>query len=83
MEWATDLVAEVLSPDDRAAAVRAKIEEYLARRVSAVVVVDPDARRVATHRPSTPAVTLTEADDLLDVDDVVSGFRCSLHDIFE
>ena len=78
-----DLVIEVLSPDDPAPKIRAKIEEYLASGVSAIVVVDPDEHTIKVHRPSAPTLTLTAADDALDLDDVVSGFRCSLREIFD
>jgi len=77
-----DLVAEILSPDDRAPEIRAKVEDYLARGVSAIIVVDPDDRTVTTYRPSTSAVTLRD-NDMLELGDVVSGFRCSLRDIFD
>jgi Uma2 family endonuclease len=76
-----DLVIEVLSPDDRAHEIRAKVEEYLERGVTAVVVVDPDDRSVTIYRASA-AVTLRAADELLDLDDVVGGFVCSLQEIF-
>jgi len=78
-----DLVIEVLSPDDRTSEVRAKVEEYLASGVTAVVVIDPDDRAVSVHRPSARTLTLSAADDVLDLDDVVSGFRCSLREIFD
>lgn len=79
---APDLVAEILSPDDRLPEIRAKVEEYLARGVSVIVVVNPDDRTVTIHRPSTSAVMLRD-DDMLDLDDVVSGFRCALRNIFD
>jgi Uma2 family endonuclease len=76
-----DLAVEVLSPDDRATEIRAKVEQYLERGVAAVVVVDPDGRTITVHRPSAPPLTLTAADDRLDLDDVVPGFHCSLGEI--
>jgi Uma2 family endonuclease len=78
---APDLVIEVLSPDDRAAEIQAKVEQYLERGVTVVVVVDPDDHSVTIYRASA-ALTLTGADDLLDLDDVVGGFVCSLQEIF-
>jgi Uma2 family endonuclease len=76
-----DLAVEVLSPDDRPSDVRATVAEYLKRDVRLVVVIDPDKRTVTTHRPSAPPVTLG-AVDLLDLDDVVPGFRRTVQDIF-
>ena len=77
-----DLAVEVLSPDDRPSDVRTKVAEYLAHGVPLVVVIDPDARTVTTHRRSVPPLTLGTA-DLLDLDDVVPGFGCRIREIFE
>ena len=76
-----DLAVEVLSPDDRPADIRAKVAEYLTHGVPLVLVIDPDERMVTTHRSSAPPVTLGPA-DLLDLDDVVPGFRCKVLNIF-
>ena len=77
-----DLAVEVLSPDDRPSDIRTKVAEYLERGVPLVVVIDPDERTVNVHRPSASAVNLGLA-DVLDLDDVVPGFRCAVRDIFE
>ncbi len=76
-----DLAAEVLSPDDRPSDVHDKVTEYLTHGVSLVVVIDPDERTVTTHRAFGPPITLGAA-DLLDLDEVVQGFRCRVLDIF-
>lgn len=72
----------MLSPDDRASEVRQKVEQYLTRGVSLVLVVDADERVVSVFRPESPAITL-KADALLDLDDVVPGFRSGVHEIFD
>ena len=77
-----DLVIEVLSPDDRAADVSAKTEEYLTHGVIIVLVVDPDAKTVGVHRRLSLPLTLRDA-DTLDIDDVVAGFRCDIREIFK
>lgn len=77
-----DLAVEVLSPEDRPGDVQEKVEEYLARGVPLVLVVDPDDRTIALFRPAMPAVRLS-ADDILDLSPVMSAFRCSVRDIFE
>jgi len=46
------LCVEILSPDDTAVEVRAKVEEYLAFGVSCVWVVDPNTRRGEIHTRS-------------------------------
>lgn len=77
-----DLAVEVLSPDDRPSEVRAKVSEYLTSGVTLVMVIDPDELTATIHRRLTPPVTLS-GNDVIDLDDVVSGFRCVVHDIFE
>jgi Uma2 family endonuclease len=77
-----DLAIEVLSPDDRPDDVREKLAEYLTHGVPVVVVVDPDARHVTVFRPSGPELALA-ADDVLDLNDVVPGFRCRVRELFE
>jgi Uma2 family endonuclease len=80
---APDLVIEVLSPEDRPGEVSAKVREYLSRGVVLVVVIDPDARAVSTHHAGRPSVTLRSDDDVLDLRNVISGFRCTLRAIFD
>jgi Uma2 family endonuclease len=76
-----DLAVEVLSPDDRPSDVRTKVAEFLTHGVPLVVVIDPDERTVTAHRPSAQPIMLGTA-DLLDLDDVVQGFRCKVQNIF-
>jgi Uma2 family endonuclease len=77
-----DLAVEVLSPGDRPGDVQQKVAEYLARGVSLVVVIDPEASTVSVSRGSTAPVVLSD-DDILDLGEVVPGFRCSVREIFE
>jgi Uma2 family endonuclease len=77
-----DLAIEVLSPEDRPSEVVQKIEEYMARGVSAVLIVDPDERTATVHRPLQPPATL-RSNERLDLGDVVPGFRCSVRDLFD
>jgi Uma2 family endonuclease len=79
---APDLAVEVISPDDRPSEVRAKVAEYLHYGVLLVVVIDPDGTSVVVHRASTPPATLG-FDDVLDLSDVVTGFRCCVREVFE
>jgi Uma2 family endonuclease len=78
-----DLAVEVRSPDDRPAGIREKVDEYLACGVPMVVVVDPETRTATVYRTSLPAVRLSGDDAWLDLHDVIAGFRCRLHQIFE
>ncbi len=77
-----DLAIEVLSPDDRPGEVRAKTEEYLATGVPVVVIVDPEERTATTFRPGFAPVALAAPNDVLDLSDAITGFRCPLHEIF-
>jgi Uma2 family endonuclease len=77
-----DLAVEVLSPDDRPADVRSKVDEYLRSGVPAVVVIDPDAQSVEIYRPSLPP-TVLQGTGVVDLDDVLPGFQCTLPEIFE
>jgi len=80
---APDLAVAVLSPGDRAAEVQEKVDEYLRRGTALVVVIDPEDKTVAIFRPSTASTTLRSDHDLLDLDEIVPGFRCRLGEIFE
>lgn len=67
---------------DRASELRAKVDDYLARGVHPVWVVDPKKKTVTTHAPQSPPVTLG-MDDMLDAGDVVPGFTCAVRQIFD
>jgi Uma2 family endonuclease len=77
-----DLAVEVLSPEDRPSETREKVEEYLLQGVTLVLVLDPDNKEVVTYRRLSPPIALSAGDDLLEFDDVIRGFLCSVRDIF-
>ena len=72
---------QVLSPEDRQSDVLTKVEQYLMRGVALVVVIDPVAQTAATSRRSALSATLHGV-ELLDLDEVVPGFRCRVEEIF-
>jgi Uma2 family endonuclease len=78
-----DLVIEVVSPDDRPEEIRAKTEEYLARGVLLVLVVDPDDQTVTMARPGAAPYVLHLPDEVVDLDNVITGFSCRLREIFQ
>ena len=82
LELAPDLVVETLSPSDTAVEVEEKIACWLAAGVDCAVVVNPTARTVSVHRSGGAIVRITDNDEL-DLDDVVSGFRCRVSEIFD
>lgn len=78
---APDLAVEVLSPEERRDDLREKVEDYVRCGTPVVVVVDPDARTVAVHRQRLPPVVLGGDGAVLDLDDVLPGFRCTVGDL--
>jgi Uma2 family endonuclease len=78
---APDLAVEVVSPGDTLYEVDEKIEDYLKAGVRMVWIVNPKKRTVTVYRPEAEALTLTE-DDVLDGEDVVSGFQYSIARLF-
>jgi Uma2 family endonuclease len=80
-ELAPDLVAEVVSPTDRAGEVNGKVAQWLDAGVRLVWVVDPENRVVVAHEPGGLAHLLRE-DGLLDGGDVLPGFRLPLAELF-
>jgi Uma2 family endonuclease len=61
---------------------REKIEGHLAQGVPFVVVIDPDDKTATTFRPGTASAALRSESDVLDLSDVIHGFRCQ-REIFE
>lgn len=78
---APDLVAEILSPDDRPGEVLKKVGEWLDAGVNLVWVIDPD-RRVASVYRSDGSVTAVAADGDLDGENVLPAFLCRLSEVF-
>jgi Uma2 family endonuclease len=81
-QGAPDLAIEVLSPDDRPGKIRQKVDDYLDCGTSLVLVVDPEDETVTVYRRLAAPVTLAGV-DLLDLDDVVPGFRCTAGEMFQ
>ena len=81
-EVVPDLVVEIISPNDRPAAVYDKAQMWLRFGVRLVLLVDPEARTVTILPHDGPVQTLTDA-DTLDGGDVLPGFACPVRDIFD
>lgn len=73
-EIAPDLVVEVLSPDDRAGDVLAKVGDWLAAGCQLVWVLDPERRLVRVYRADGSEVILS-VDHALDGEDILPGLR--------
>jgi Uma2 family endonuclease len=77
---APDLVVEVLSPDDRAGEVLAKIADWLNGGSRLVWVVDPGRRVARVYRADGTQSQLGETDALVG-EDVLPSFSCPLADL--
>ena len=76
------LVAEVVSPHDRYGAIQRRIEQYLARGVRCVWVVDGETLTVSVHRVGQSPQTLDET-DTLEAQDLLPGFRLTVLHLFQ
>jgi Uma2 family endonuclease len=77
LEFAPDLVGEVLSPNDRPGEVLAKIGDWLDGGARLVWVIDPERRVARVYRADGTEQILGENDQLAG-EDVLPGFSCAL-----
>lgn len=80
-EVAPDLLAEILSPDDRPAEMLAKVADWLAAGTKIVWVVDPERREVRVYRQD-GSLSVLGSGRSLDGEDVLPGFTCPLVQVF-
>jgi Uma2 family endonuclease len=80
-ELAPDLLAEILSPDDRPAEVLAKVADWLGAGTRLVWVVDPARSDVRVYRQD-GSLAVLHAHESLDGEDVLPGFSCPLAQVF-
>jgi Uma2 family endonuclease len=76
-----DLAVDVVSPTDSADAMEERIVDYLAVGVALVWVVLPASRTAYAYHGDGSVIRLREHDDLSG-ENVLSGFRCRLRDVF-
>jgi|SRR5688572_5316192 len=81
-ELAPDLVAEILSPDDRPGEVLSKVGDWLEAGVRLVWVIDPIRREARVYRADGHQSTIESA-GALDGEGVVPGLSCRLVDCFD
>lgn len=74
---APDLLAEIVSPDDRPGELLAKIGQWLEAGTKLVWVIDPRIREARVYR-SDGSLTITGADGMLEDENVLPGFACAL-----
>lgn len=75
-----DLLAEIVSPDDRPGELLAKIAQWLEAGAKLVWVIDPRSAEARVYRPD-GSLTIIGADGVLDGEDVLPGFACALMDV--
>lgn len=80
-ELAPDLLAEILSPDDRPAEILAKVADWLAAGTQVVWLVDPERREIHIYRQDGSLSVLRE-NDSLSGEDLLPGFVCPLRHVF-
>lgn len=80
LEFAPDLVVEVLSHNDRPGEMLAKVGEWLDAGVRLVWVVDPERRLARVYRADGTEYLLDGTGRLLG-EDVLPGFSCTLASI--
>ncbi len=78
---APDLVAEIVSPNDRPREVQEKVERWLQFGVRAVVVIDPKSQTVTVHQ-SLDQKTIYGLDNTIDLNFVVPGFSLPMRHLF-
>lgn len=79
---APDLVAEIVSPDDRRGELLAKVGDWLDAGVKLVWVIDPVRKDAHVHRAD-GSLSVIDSDGALDGEDVLPGFSCPLSDVFD
>ncbi|MBC8171868.1 MAG: Uma2 family endonuclease [Anaerolineae bacterium] len=75
-----ELAVEIVSPNDEAVEVEAKLNDYLKYGVRLIVFCYPKTQTLHVYRGNNHQVL--HLDDTLDVGDILPGFTISVRDIF-
>ena len=81
VEGGADIIAEIVSPDDRASRLLEKVAEYLTAGTRLVWVVDPRPRTVTAYGEA-GTMQRYAASDTLDAGDVLPGFATPVAELF-
>lgn len=81
-DFPPDLAVEVMSKNDTQREVLEKVGEYLDAGVRLIWIVNPKNETVTVYRLNGEIEQL-KADDILDGEDVVPGFSCTVSEIFK
>ena len=80
-DGAPDLAVEVISPSNTFEEIHQKIVEYFESGSRLVWVINPDEESVVIYRGATPD-RLLKITDFLDGEEVVTGFRLTIAELF-
>ena len=78
-----DLVAEIVSPNDKVSEMDAKIDKYLADGVRLIWVIDPQRHKAVVYAPDLEQPIHLAGDQRLDGGDMISGFHVPLSTLFD
>jgi len=81
-DGAPDLAVEVLSPNDRANEVQAKIRDWLDAGCRAVWIVDPETKSVTIYKSTHDIVVFNSTDTITDAQ-ILPDFNAAISEIFE
>ncbi len=81
-QLAPDLAVEIVSPNQSAEEIRARVRDFLAAGTPLLWVVYPLTREVLVHLPDGSAKS-HDTTDVLDGGEVLPGFRCPVSDLFD
>ena len=81
LEFAPELIAEIVSPTDRWQDIRAKLDDYFSIGALQVWIVEPDPHSVLVYRSPTEAAKLGD-DDTLQGEGVLKGFSLPVARLF-
>ena len=77
---APDLLAEIISPEDRPGEILEKVGEWLQAGTKLIWVLEPRRQEVRVYRGD-GSLTIVGPDGSLDGEDILPGFCCALADI--
>lgn len=81
-EGAPDLVVEILSPGNTVEEMHTKIVEYFENDTRLLWKIDPNERCILVYHSPEPE-RLLRVGDMLDGEDVISGFSMAVAELFE
>ena len=82
IQGAPDLVIEVLSPPDKAVAMRRKVKQYFGAGARVVWLVYPTSREVEVWESVSGPARVVGENEILESRDLLPGFSCLIRSLF-